>query len=102
MDYRVDFGALPWEQVMEGVRHKRHRSGAQVLRLVEYSQTMPVHDCERGHMGHIVEGTMEIVFPRGSETFRTGDAVCIPSGPEHRHRARVLTERVVALFVEDA
>lgn len=102
MEYRVDFESMPWEPVMEGVRHKRYRNGDQVLRLVEYSASMPVHDCERGHMGHLVEGIMEIDLPGGSVTFRSGDVVCIPAGPDHRHRARVLTERVLALFVEDA
>ena len=31
---------------------------------------------------------------------RPGDGVFIPDGPEHRHRARTLTDTVTALFVE--
>lgn len=98
--YRVDFEAIPWISPMEGVRCKVHAEGDRRLRLVEYAATMPLHWCEKGHWGWILEGTFEIAFERETLVFRTGDGVFIPDGPEHKHRARSLTDTVTALFVE--
>lgn len=101
MHYRIDFDAIPWETPMAGVRHKLHRVGNQVLRLVEYSRDMPPHWCEKGHAGHIVSGTFEIEFKTHREVFEQGDALFIPSGDAHAHRAVARTATVTALFVED-
>lgn len=87
---------------MPGVRHKLHRVGERVLRLVEYSQGMPPHWCDKGHIGHIVDGQLTIEFATGVEHFSTGDALFIPAGAEHAHRALPTTAVVTALFVEDA
>ena len=102
MNYRVDLAALAWESPVAGVRHKLHRVDARVLRLVEYSREMAPHWCQKGHVGHIVEGALEIEFQTGKLRFEGGDAVFIPPGEEHAHRAVVLTAVVTALFVEDA
>ena len=86
---------------MAGVRHKLHRVGDRVLRWVEYSPDMAPHWCSKGHIGHIVEGSLEIEFRGSTEVFSQGDALFIPAGPEHAHRAVVMSGPVTALFVED-
>jgi uncharacterized cupin superfamily protein len=75
---------------------------AQVLRLVEYAYEMEPHWCDRGHLGYLIEGRFEIEFANGLWVFQAGDGVTIPNGHENRHRARVLTDVVRAVFVEDA
>lgn len=87
---------------MPGVRHKIYRVESRVLRLVQYSRDMLPHWCDRGHIGHIVEGQLRIEFKTGIEDFAPGDALFIPTGPEHAHRAVPNTPVVTALFVEDA
>jgi hypothetical protein len=101
MDYRVQFSALPWDRCSEGIRHKLHRRDARLLRLVEYHASMVPHWCQRGHTGTILSGRFEIEFSAGTFVFEAGDGVDIPAGFAHRHRARVLSDKVVALFVED-
>jgi mannose-6-phosphate isomerase-like protein (cupin superfamily) len=101
MNYLVNFDAMTWQSPMLGVRHKVHCEGARILRLVEYSREMLPHWCSKGHIGHIIQGRMEIEFKRDRQLFSTGDAIFIPSGPEHSHRAVALTSVVTALFVED-
>jgi quercetin dioxygenase-like cupin family protein len=78
-----------------------HKRDGQCLRLVEYSAAMPPHWCTRGHVGTILSGRFEIEFAGGTEVFVEGDGVDIPPGESHRHRARALTETVLALFVEE-
>ena len=100
--YRVDFESLPWEEPMPGVRHKFVSQGGEKLRLVEYSNSMEPHWCDRGHLGMILEGRFEIRYGTCTETYGPGDGVFIPSGEEHRHMAVSLTDTVRAVFVENA
>jgi hypothetical protein len=46
-------------------------------------------------------GTFEIEFARTTLVFERGDGVFIPRGPQHRHKARVLSGPVRAIFVEE-
>lgn len=101
MNYLVNFEALPWETPMPGVRHKRCVHGGRVLRLVEYSAAMAPHWCEKGHIGQILDGVLELAFASQVVTARAGDALFIPAGAEHAHRAVVRTASVTALFVEE-
>jgi quercetin dioxygenase-like cupin family protein len=98
--YKIDFKSMPWEDNPAGFRFKVHREGDMQLRLVEYFRTLEPHWCSKGHMGCILEGRMEIKFDQGSERFGPGDGVFIPCGEEHRHEAKVLTDSVKVVFVE--
>jgi quercetin dioxygenase-like cupin family protein len=101
-DYRIDFESLPWEPIMDGVRQKLVADSGKKVRLVEYSKAMPPHWCAKGHYGYILEGRFEIEFWDRTCIFKAGDGVFIPDGEEHRHTARVLSDLVRAIFMEDA
>jgi quercetin dioxygenase-like cupin family protein len=62
---------------------------------------MKPHWCDKGHIGFILEGRFEIEFADGTRVFEAGDGVFISAGKTHRHRARVLTDVVRVVFVED-
>ena len=98
--YRITFADVDWESPIPGVRHKIVVDGDVKLRLVEYYPDMTPHWCTVGHVGQILEGTFEIEFNDGRQVFEQGDGVMIPSGEQHRHRARALTDVVRAIFVE--
>ena len=100
--YRVDFAALEWESPIPGVRPKIVIDHGIKLRLVEYSPEMAPHWCSVGHVGQIIAGTFEIEFDDGIRVFEAGDGILIPSGDEHRHRARALSDVVRVIFVEKA
>jgi quercetin dioxygenase-like cupin family protein len=102
MNYKIEFASVPWETPMTGVRHKAMKQGDKQLRLVEYSKDMEPHWCEKGHIGYILEGQFEITFENERLVYNPGDGVFIPSGAEHRHSGRVLSEFVRVVFVEDA
>jgi mannose-6-phosphate isomerase-like protein (cupin superfamily) len=101
MKYRCDFETVQWTSPMDGVRHKVFPFQGRRLRLVEYSSEFEPHWCERGHIGQILDGRFQIEFKDCTEIFNSGDGIAIPDGPEHRHRATVLSGIVRALFVED-
>ena len=101
MDYRVVFDSLPWESPLPGMRAKIVKQGNRRLRLVEYSRELEPHWCENGHFGLVLEGRFEIEFDNDVQVFNPGDGVFIPTGREHRHRGRVLTDTVKVIFVED-
>ena len=99
--YKIEFDSMPWDSPMAGVRCKAFRQGGRQLRLVEYTPEMPPHWCEKGHVGCILEGRFEIKFDEEVVIFEQGDGVFIPSGKEHRHMGRALSDIVRVVFVED-
>ena len=60
LQYKVVFKDLPWEQSMEGLRYKVYKHKNKQLRLIEYTKEMPLHWCEKGHYGYILDGKFEI------------------------------------------
>ena len=101
INYKVDFKSIPWESPIEGMRQKNQRIGSQQLRLVEYSKNLSPHWCEKGHVGYVIEGQMEIKFGHEVLQYSPGDGIFIPGGQEHRHMGRALTDKVTVIFVED-
>ena len=102
MNYKIDFDSIQWTSPMEGVRHKIFPFQDKKLRLVEYSSVMEPHWCDRGHAGYILEGRFQIEFTDTIQIFNAGDGIVIPDGPDHKHRATVLSEVVRAVFIEAA
>jgi quercetin dioxygenase-like cupin family protein len=100
--YRVDFERMPWEQVAAGVKCKAHEQAGRKLRLVEFARGFVEPDwCTKGHIGYVLAGAMEVDFPGETIAFRAGDGLFIPPGDAHGHKARVLTDFVRVILVED-
>jgi hypothetical protein len=57
--------------------------------------------CERGHMGLVLEGELEIDFKGAIVGYPEGAGIAIPVGPGHGHKARSVTPRVLLFLVED-
>ncbi len=101
-DYKVDFEKIAWEEPIAGMRCKIKKYRGRQLRLVEYSKEMEPHWCEKGHIGYVIEGHLEIRFKKESYIYSAGDGIFIPSGEEHRHMGIVRSEKVKVIFVENA
>jgi quercetin dioxygenase-like cupin family protein len=101
IEYRVDFESIPWDSPMIGLRARRRIHDGKQLRLVEYTKEMEPHWCDKGHAGYMLEGQFEITFESEVIVYNPGDGIFIPSGPEHKHMGRVLSDVVKVIFVED-
>jgi quercetin dioxygenase-like cupin family protein len=99
--YKAEFARIPWSYPMKGIRHKYFDQKGIRLRLVEYSSEMQEHWCEKGHLGYLIKGKMEIDFEDVKEEYLPGDAIFIPDGPEYKHKGKLHTEKVLAFFVEN-
>ncbi|MBM4326127.1 MAG: cupin domain-containing protein [Deltaproteobacteria bacterium] len=100
--YKVDFESIPWESPARGVRVKIHKGDGKQLRLVEFTREFIEPDwCRKGHFGYILEGQLEIDFDGMRVLFAQGDGVFIPPGEAHRHKAKVVTDVVRLILVED-
>ena len=99
--YRINFRSMPCTPTTSGVRQKIFRFDNRQLRLVEYSKLMPPHWCERGHIGYMLAGKMEVRFEKEVHTYSAGDGIYLPSGSQHKHSARILTHTATLVFVED-
>ena len=99
--YKVVFKDLPWEQSMGGLRYTVYKHNNKQLRLIEYTKEMPLHWCEKGHYGYILDGKFEIEYQNEKLIYQAGDGVFIPEGKKYKHRAKVLSDLVKVIFVED-
>jgi quercetin dioxygenase-like cupin family protein len=101
--YKVDFDSMPWETPAEGVRFKSYEQDGRKLRLVEFAREFVETEwCMKGHIGYVLQGQMEIDFDGKVVAFSSGDGIFIPAGEKHKHKAKVLTNMVKVILVEDA
>ncbi len=100
--YRIDCGSMEWEVPADGVRFKAYEKDRKKLRLVEFGKEFVEPDwCTKGHIGYILEGQMEIDFDGKKEVLGPSDGLFIPAGEKHKHKGRVLTDKVKAILVEN-
>ena len=101
--FKVNFDALEWQSPLPGARFKAYRSGEKQIRLVEFtSGFIEPHWCEKGHIGLVLEGMLEVDFDGHMVRYQKGEGIFIPPGPESAHKARSLTPVVRLVLVEDA
>ena len=98
--YKIDFSKIEWESPWTGIRHKYIDQFGQRVRLVEYSNELPPHWCEKGHYGYLLSGRMAIEYADTEMIYDEGDGIFIPDGPDHRHKGRVLSQKALVFFVE--
>jgi len=100
--YKIYFQSMTWETPAVGVKSKAYEQNGRKLRLAEFAEEFVEPDwCTKGHIGYILEGQMEIDFDGKVIVFRPGDGVFIPPGEKHKHKAKVLTNVVKVILVED-
>ena len=100
--YRVAFGSMPWDQAAPGVRHKVYEQDGRRLRLAEFTEEFVEAEwCVNGHIGYVLEGRIEIDFNGNLVLLEAGDGLFIPAGEEHKHKARILTDRARVILVEE-
>ncbi len=100
--YRVMFDSLEWQTPVPGARIKIFRHGEKQIRLVEFtSEFVEPHWCEKGHLGFVVEGELEIDFQGSLVRYPQGSGINIPQGAQHGHKARAVSSRVLLFLVEE-
>lgn len=98
----INFGSLKWESALPGARFKTYREGARQIRLLEFSSDFvePAW-CEKGHIGYVLEGTLEVDFNGRVEVYPQGSGLFISAGSAAAHKARSVTPVVRLVLVED-
>ena len=98
----VLFDSLDWNSLGHGARFKFFISGTKQLRLLEFtSDFVDPSWCEKGHIGYVVQGELEIDFRGHLVRYPEGSGIFIPVGSENAHKARSLTPTVILFLVED-
>jgi len=99
---KVDFKSMSWERPMPGARFKAYQNNGRKLRFIEFEKAFVEPDwCKKGHIGLVLEGEMEIDFNGDAVHFGPGDGLFIPEGETTKHMAKVLTDVVRLILVED-
>jgi ethanolamine utilization protein EutQ (cupin superfamily) len=100
--YKIDFKTMPWETPAVGVRFKVYEQDGRKLRLAEFTEDFVETDwCTKGHIGYVLDGQMEIDFGGKVIMFGPCDGLFIPAGEKHKHKAKVLTDTLKIILVED-
>lgn len=100
--YKVVFDSLEWQDAMPGTRFKVFGDGLKQMRLVEFtSEFVEPHWCEKGHVGFVLQGELEINFHGQIVRYGEGSGIFIPTGSSNGHKARSVTPSVRLFLVED-
>jgi cupin superfamily acireductone dioxygenase involved in methionine salvage len=87
---------------MPGLRVKMFNDGNSRVRLAEMSaEFIEPSWCERGHIGFVLEGELEIDFQGTIVRYPKGHGISIPQGVAHRHKARSITPITTLFLVDD-
>ncbi len=90
--FKVDFDALEWQSSLPGARAKVHRDGSKQIRLVEFTaEFVEPQWCEKGRIGFVLSGTLEIDFRDQTILYPEGSGLFIPAGSSSAHKARSVT-----------
>jgi quercetin dioxygenase-like cupin family protein len=93
MDYIVDLAQSEWESPAPACRLKEWRRHGVLVRLVEFARGYREAGwCTKAHTGYVLSGELDIEFRHGMVRATTGDALVIPTGALHEHRAHVVGE----------
>lgn len=100
--YRILFDELEWQDGIPGARFKAFRSGNKQIRLLEFTSEFIEPDwCEKGHVGFVIDGELEIDFRGTVVCYPTGSALFIPPSLLSAHKARSVTSKVLLFLVEE-
>ncbi len=101
LSHKVKFDEMDWIEAGDGMRFKRFQQGELQVRLVEWDKAM-VHAswCVKGHIGYVLEGVVEIDIAGEVVRYEAGDVLILPEGEAHKHRPKVLSEKMRFFSVE--
>jgi len=99
---KVLFDSLEWQDAMPGARFKIFSDGKKQMRLLEFtSEFVEPHWCEKGHIGFVLNGELEIDFDGQIVSYNQGAGIFIPTGALTKHKARSITPSVQLFLVEN-
>lgn len=99
---KVVFDSLAWQAALPGARSKVFGDGQKQMRLLEFTSGFVEPDwCEKGHVGIVLRGELEIDFDGKIVRYEEGAGVFIPQGASTKHKARSVTPMVLLFLVED-
>jgi quercetin dioxygenase-like cupin family protein len=104
MGYIVDLAQSEWEHPAPACRMKECRRHGVLVRLVEFARGYQENGwCTQAHTGYVLSGELDIEFRLGTVRAAAGDAIVIPPGALHEHRAHVVGDVArLILFERDA
>jgi mannose-6-phosphate isomerase-like protein (cupin superfamily) len=96
---QTNFSRQSWKQVTPLARQKTMTLGDKRIRLLELAPGFEELEwCLRGHIGYVLDGSLEIEFQNGTQKFEPGDVLAVEPGCHHKARR---TNQKVTLFVVD-
>lgn len=100
--FKVRFDLIEWQHALPGARFKAFREGSKQLRLLELTSEFEESEwCEKGHVGIVLKGQLEIDFRGRVVRYPEGSGLFIPSGASSAHKASAKFSTVLLFLVEE-
>jgi len=97
--FKVRFDSMEWQHALPGARFKSFHEGEKQLRLLELtSEFVEPEWCEKGHVGIVLKGELEIDFSGHVVRYPEGSGILIPSGVTSAHKARAISSTALCVF----
>ncbi len=102
-EHRILFDEIEWQSPQVGIRFKTYRDGTiRQMRLLELSpEFVESQWCDKGHVGIVLSGELDIDFSGHIVRFPQGSAFSIEAGRPHAHKARAVTPVVRLFLIEE-
>jgi quercetin dioxygenase-like cupin family protein len=98
----INFDVIEWKSPLHGARFKAYQQEGRQIRLVEFTNEFVEADwCTNGHIGYVLEGTLEIDFRGRVVIYPPGSGIFISPGSDNAHKGRSVTSVVRLILVEE-
>jgi quercetin dioxygenase-like cupin family protein len=96
----IPFEQMEWERPKAGVAQKVCSDGQNRIRLLRFEEDF-VEDawCEKGHVGYVLKGAMEIEFKGETLAYKAGDGLWIAAGLAAKHKVLIAKGGFVELVL---
>ena len=99
---RIDFDQISWDTRSAGMRVKRIFQDGRQMRLIEIKPDAgEANWCEEGHVGYILQGSLETDIDGTIERLSAGDGMIIPSGKIYRHKSKAVGGVVRLILIDN-
>ena len=98
-DQSPQFDQVEWQQVGEFARQKLIQLEDKRIRMLELSAGFREAEwCDRGHIGYVISGELQMEFPESNASYSEGDGLFLLPGQKHKAS---ISQGTTQLFLVD-
>lgn len=98
--WKILFKQIPWEVTRPGLKEKVVEHEGHRLRLLHFNEEFKELDwCRNGHIGYVINGSMDVDFGDCRMTYGAGEGIWIEAGEEEKHKVLIAPGQEVEMIL---